>query len=100
MSYSYDNVGNTLSVTDSINGTVDNTTSHQFDALNRMTVNTQGNKRVDYTYNAISQVTNKKRYSDSTGTNLVAETNHTYDSLNRLTKITDITQNNLIRSTA
>jgi RHS repeat-associated protein len=88
MSYTYDNVGNVLSVTDSINGTVDNTTSHQFDALNRMTVNTQGNKRVDYTYNAISQVTNKKRYSDSTGTNLVAETNHTYDSLNRLTKIT------------
>jgi RHS repeat-associated protein len=88
MSYTYDNVGNVLSVTDSINGTVDNTTSHQFDALNRMTVNSQGNKRVDYTYNAISQVTNKKRYSDSTGTNLVAETNHTYDSLNRLTNIT------------
>jgi RHS repeat-associated protein len=53
-----------------------------------MTVNSQGNKRVDYTYNPISQVTNKKRYSDSTGTNLVAETNHTYDSLNRLTNIT------------
>ncbi|NCS36398.1 MAG: RHS repeat-associated core domain-containing protein [Microcystis aeruginosa G11-01] len=88
MSYTYDNVGNVLSVTDSINGTVDNTTSHQFDALNRMTVNSQGNKRVDYTYNAISQVTNKKRYSDSTGTNLVAETNHTYDTLNRLTNIT------------
>ncbi|MEE3718771.1 hypothetical protein V2H45_18675 [Tumidithrix elongata RA019] len=43
-----------------------------------MTQNTQGNKRVDYAYNALSQVTNKKRYADSMGTNLVAETNHTY----------------------
>jgi RHS repeat-associated protein len=98
MSYTYDNVGNTLSVTDRINGTVDNTTSHQFDALNRMTVNSQGNKRVDYTYNAISQVTNKKRYSDSTGTNLVAETNHTYDTLNRLTNITHSKGANTIAS--
>jgi RHS repeat-associated protein len=98
MSYSYDNVGNTLSVTDRINGTVDNTTSHQFDALNRMTINSQGNKRVDYVYNAISQVTNKKRYSDSTGTNLVAETNHTYDSLNRLTNITHSKGANTIAS--
>jgi hypothetical protein len=61
MSYSYANVGNALSITDRINGTVDNTTSQQYDALNRLTVNTQGNKRVDYAYNAISQVTNKKR---------------------------------------
>jgi len=59
-------------------------------------VNTQGNKRVDYTYNPISQVTNKKRYSDSTGTNLVAETNHTYDSVNRLTNITHSNDGNII----
>jgi hypothetical protein len=72
-------LGNTLSVTDRINGTVHYTTSHQFDALNRMTLYTQGNKRVDYAYNAISQVTNKKRYSDSTDTNLVAVTNQIYD---------------------
>ena len=63
-----------------------------------MTVNTQGNKRVDYAYNAINQVTNKKRYSDSTGTNLVAETNHTYDSLNRLTNITHSKGANTIAS--
>jgi hypothetical protein len=49
-----------------------------------MTVNAQGNKQVDYAYNAISQVTNKYRYSDN---NLVAETNNTYDNLNRLTNI-------------
>jgi hypothetical protein len=63
------------------------TTSHQFDALNRMTQNIQGNKRVDYAYNALSQVTSKKRYADSTGTSLVAETSHTYDNLDRLTDI-------------
>jgi RHS repeat-associated protein len=56
--------------------------------LNRLTVNAQGHKRVDYAYNAISQVTNKKRYSDITGTNLVAETNNIYDNLNCLTNIT------------
>jgi len=52
--------------------------------LNRLTVNAQGNKQVDYAYNAISQVINKYRYSDN---NLVAETNHIYDNLNRLTNI-------------
>jgi RHS repeat-associated protein len=87
LSYTYDNVGNVLSMTDSINGNLGVTTSHQFDALNRMTQNTQGNKRVDYVYNALSQVTSKKRYSDTTGTNLVAETSHTFDNLNRLTDI-------------
>jgi RHS repeat-associated protein len=87
MSYSYDNVGNVRSMTDTINGNLGIETTREYDALNRLTVNAQGNKRVDYTYNAISQVTNKKRYSDITGTNLVAETNHIYDSINRLTNI-------------
>jgi hypothetical protein len=77
MTYTYDNVGNTKLITENIDGTLTNTTSQQYDALNRLRVNTQGNKRLDYAYNAVSQVTNKKRYSDSTGTNLVAETNHT-----------------------
>jgi RHS repeat-associated protein len=52
--------------------------------LNRMTVNAQGNKQVDYAYNAISQVITKYRYSDN---NLVAETNHIYDQSDRLTNI-------------
>jgi RHS repeat-associated protein len=98
MTYGYNNVGNVLSVTDSINSTVDAVNTQQYDALNRLTVNTQGNKRVDYAYNAISQVTNKKRYSDATGTNLVAETNHTYDSVNRLTNITHSKGANTIAS--
>ncbi|MCA6564983.1 MAG: hypothetical protein IM559_12415 [Pseudanabaena sp. M151S2SP2A07QC] len=55
---------------------------------------------MDYTYNAISQVTNKKRYSDITGTNLVAETNHIYDSINRLTNIIHSNGANTISSYA
>ncbi|WP_055073653.1 RHS repeat domain-containing protein [Pseudanabaena sp. 'Roaring Creek'] len=85
MSYSYDNVGNVLSMIDTINGSLGITTTREYDALNRLTVNAQGNKRVDYAYNAINQVINKYRYSDN---NLVAETNNTYDNLNRLTNIT------------
>ena len=56
-----------------------------FGTLNRLTVNAQGNKQVDYAYNAISQVINKYRYSDN---NLVAETNNIYDQSDRLTNIT------------
>jgi hypothetical protein len=100
MSYGYDNVGNVLSMTDAIAGNLGVTTTRQYDALNRLTVNAQGNKRVDYAYNAISQVTNKKRYSDITGTNLVAETNHIYDNLNRLTNITHSKSANVISSYA
>jgi len=84
MSYSYDNVGNVLSMTDTINGSLGIATTREYDALNRLTVNAQGNKQVDYAYNAIGQVINKYRYSDN---NLVAEINNTYDNLNRLTNI-------------
>jgi hypothetical protein len=45
-------------MTDSINpGTVN---TRQYDDFNRLTVNSQGNKRVNYGYNAIGEVTNKK----------------------------------------
>jgi RHS Repeat len=66
MNYSYDKVGNLLSMTDSINGNTGVNNARQYDALNRLTQNSQGKKRVDYAYNALSQVTNKKRFSDTT----------------------------------
>jgi hypothetical protein len=62
-----------------------------------MTVNAQGNKRVDYAYNAISQVINKYRYSDN---NLVAETNNIYDQSDRLTNIIHSNGANTISSYA
>jgi hypothetical protein len=37
MTYGHDNVGNDLTMTETINGTAGVTTSHQFDALNRLT---------------------------------------------------------------
>jgi RHS repeat-associated protein len=98
MSYSYDNVGNTKFINETINGTIEITTSQQYDALNRLTQNIQGMKRIDYIYNALGQVTNKKRYADIQGTMFVAETNHTYDSLNRLTNITHSKGANTIAS--
>jgi YD repeat-containing protein len=55
MTYGYDNVGNVTSMTDSINGNIGVNNARQYDALNRLTVNNQGNKRVDYGYNAIGQ---------------------------------------------
>jgi YD repeat-containing protein len=85
MSYSYDNVGNVLSMIDTINGSLGIATTREYDALNRLTVNAQGYKQVEYAYNAISQVINKYRYSVN---NLVAETNHIYDDRDRLTNIT------------
>jgi hypothetical protein len=72
-------------MTDTIAGSLGIANTREYDVLNRLTVNTQGNKRVDYAYNAISQVTNKYRYSVN---NLVAETNHIYDQSDRLTNIT------------
>ncbi|MFN5727300.1 MAG: hypothetical protein ACK48D_11370, partial [Pseudanabaena sp.] len=62
-----------------------------------MTVNAQGNKQVDYAYNAIGQVTNKYRYSDN---NLVAQTNNTYDQSDRLTNIIHSNGANTISSYA
>jgi YD repeat-containing protein len=100
MSYSYDNVGNVLSMTDTINGSLGIANTREYDALNRLTVNAHGNMRVDYAYNAISQVTSKKRYADITGTNLVAETNNTYDNCDRLTNITHSKGANIISSYA
>ncbi|WP_055075222.1 hypothetical protein [Pseudanabaena sp. 'Roaring Creek'] len=72
-------------MTDTINGSRGITTTREYDALNRLTVNAQGNKRVDYAYNAIGQVINKYLYSDN---NLAAQTNNTYDDRDRLTNIT------------
>ena len=70
-------VGNTKFINETINGTIEITTSQQYDALNCLTQNIQGSKRIDYIYNALGQVTNNMRYADIQGTIFVAETNHT-----------------------
>ena len=95
--YSYDNVGNVLSIANTINGSLGIATTREYDALNRLTVNAQGYKQVNYAYNAISQVTNKYRYSVG---NLVAETNHIYDQSDRLINIIHSNGANTISSYA
>jgi hypothetical protein len=45
MSYSYDGVGNTKFINETINGTIEITTSQQYDALNRLTQNIQYQRR-------------------------------------------------------
>jgi RHS repeat-associated protein len=90
LNYAYDDVGNVLSVVDTINGTAGATTGHLYDALNRMTRTTQvgsglADKRVDLAYNPLGQFASIERFSDLGGTQRVVGTSYTYDTLNRLT---------------
>jgi RHS repeat-associated protein len=93
LAYTYDGVGNILSVTDTINGSVGGTNNYTYDALNRLVKLSQtGNgvsaKRVDFAYNAIGQYTSVSRYGNLAGTSLVDRSTYAYDSLNRLTNLT------------
>ncbi|HBE68654.1 MAG TPA: hypothetical protein DDW52_10955 [Planctomycetaceae bacterium] len=89
LAYSYDGVGNVLSVGDTIEGTAGALTTYAYDALNRtVRISQDGNdvseKRVDFSYNDIGQYTSIDRYSDLAGTQSVAQTTYQYDELNRL----------------
>ncbi|SMP52660.1 RHS repeat-associated core domain-containing protein, partial [Neorhodopirellula lusitana] len=93
VSYEYDDVGNVLSVTDTIDGDVGATTAYLYDALKRMTQITQAgtdvsDKRVDLAYNALGQFASIDRYSDMAATQGVFGTSYVYDTLNRLTSMT------------
>jgi RHS repeat-associated protein len=90
--YAYDAVGNLLSVKDVINGTAKGTTSYSYDALDRVTQMTQSgsgvsNKRVNFAYDVASQLTGLSRYSDLTGTQLVATSVYGYDLKGRLVSL-------------
>jgi RHS repeat-associated protein len=87
--YSYDGVGNLVTVADSIAGSNAGITSYIYDELNRITRLTQsGNgvvsKRIDMGYNAANRMTSLRRYRDD---NLVVETSYTYDNQQRLTNL-------------
>jgi RHS repeat-associated protein len=90
--YSYDGVGNLITVNDSINGTAAGNTNYLFDRLDRVTQIKQGgtgvsSKRIDMTYNAVSQMTGLSRFSDLAGNTLIAETNYSYDNKQRLIQL-------------
>ena len=98
LDYSYDAVGNVLSMTDTINGAAGGTNAYAYDALDRLTRLTQSSapgaaspvaaKRVDFAYNALGQYTTIARFSNLTGTQAVAASSFAYDALGRLTDLT------------
>jgi RHS repeat-associated protein len=101
LTYTYDDNGNLLSVSDEIDGEAAGTTAYTIDEIDRVVSITQsGNgvaqKRVDMTYNPISQYSSLSRYADLNGTQLVAETSYSYDSANRLTNLTHNNSNSTV----
>lgn len=89
LSYTYDDVGNVRSVTDTIDGVLGATTAYEYDGLNRMSQITQsGNatsdKRIDFAYNELGQFVSIDRFSDLSAQNLVVSTGYEYDEINRL----------------
>ena len=92
LNYTYDDAGNILSVSDTIDGQTGGSTDYRYDGLNRVDQITQsGNgvndKRVDFFYDPIGQFDTIRRYSDLAGANSVADTTYTYDVNNRLERL-------------
>jgi RHS repeat-associated protein len=92
LEYTYDGVGNMLTVTDTIAGIVSGVESYIYDELDRVVTLTQSginvsDKRVDFSYDEASQLMGIDRFSDLTGNNLVAESDYIYDQFGRLTDL-------------
>ncbi|WP_417733988.1 RHS repeat-associated core domain-containing protein [Rosistilla oblonga] len=95
LDYVYDDVGNVLSVSETIDAAAAATTAYIYDALNRTTqVQQSGSgtneKRVDLAFNQIGQFDSILRYADLAGTAPVTRTDYQYDALNRLTDLDHI----------
>ncbi len=93
LNYTYDLVGNRLTVTDKINGTLRGTKTSTYDNLNRFTRITESgngvaNKRVDMAYDKASQLKGMIRYGDLSGTQSVVDSSYTYDLAGRLIDLT------------
>ncbi|MCA9166627.1 MAG: VCBS repeat-containing protein [Planctomycetales bacterium] len=93
LEYAYDAVGNRLSVHDSINGLASGLERFQYDGLNRTTrieqtgANVQ-DKRVDFSYDAASQMMRIDRFADLIGNQKVVTSTYDYDNLGRLVDLT------------
>jgi RHS repeat-associated protein len=94
LAYTYDPAGNVRTLTDTIDGHADATSTYTPDVLNRLAEITQSgpgthDKRVDITYNEVSLPATVDRFADLGGTQEVAGTRYTFDGLNRLTGVSD-----------
>ncbi len=88
LTYGYDAAGNRTSLTDSLGGVVSDT----YDERNELVQETQSgtgvaSERADFVYDAAGNRTSLTRYSDLSGSSVVAVTGYTYDDANRLTNI-------------
>jgi RHS repeat-associated protein len=90
LGYEYDDNSNVTLVRDRINGAEGATTKYEYDALNRLSKESQSGpnvteKRVEFGYNAIGQYTAMTRF---VGTQSFPSTAYTYDDMHRLKSIT------------
>jgi RHS repeat-associated protein len=88
----YDANSNRLRLTDTIAGQLRGTEAYTYDTINRLTRITQSGtgvqpKRVDMAYTPVHQLATLTRYSNITGTTLVASSSYGYDPLNRLIQL-------------
>jgi hypothetical protein len=100
--YGYDAANYLVSTKDTIAGQVRGTTNLTRDRLNRVTQIQQSgvgvaNKRVDMNYDAASQLKGIKRYTDLSGTQLIAATKYNYDLAGRLENMTHRKADNIRR---
>jgi RHS repeat-associated protein len=103
LGYSYDGVGNVLSVSETINGQPGAVTAYTYDGLNRMTRITQSGggaaeKRIDFEYNALGQTIELDRFADLAGTRPVIQSDFAYDGMNRLTSLTHMNGPDVVAS--
>ncbi len=89
LSYVYDSLGNRLSLSDSMGGSL----SYSYDADNRLTslglsVNSTQDAQLSFGYDAASNLTGITRTAPSVGGDTIASS-YSYDAVNRLTNITD-----------
>ncbi len=96
LEYTYDAVGNRLTMRERIDGPVGAITTYEHDALNRTTGITQRSgsaaiavtgKHVDIVYNELGQITGLDRHSNAAGTALLTTSAFMYDTVNRVTSI-------------
>jgi RHS repeat-associated protein len=95
----FDLAGNRTELTALLGGSVDFQNTYTYDDLHRLTslqqqaggsgpgANAVAEKRVDFSYNAASQITQLTRYADTSGLEFVAHTFYDYDGIGRLTKL-------------